>query len=408
MLLIHKDNRKRIIKAKEEIKFSSSSGYHLIFLTGRAKSEKQISESSTDDEELTVQIDDKIFPKLGSDSKKVLDSPASINGGKSHNLLKTVYFLTPLSDKDHRIVLKTDKLPNTATFESLEIYSLDSLDTLTLEPKIQAEDGDRREWITFVLDNLPLQEVSITITYSRRKRDSDDIKIKIDGQTQNNLLRDIKHFLWYFVGSLIPLISKTKSESQTFTANLPSDLHYIELDADRMPTLDRITLNFSSLSTKRIPTFDDPKWTGDFADDSDQIILTRAIFGEARSNKLPDEARIAVGWSIRNRVEDPRWPDTYQKVITQDQQYSAFNETDPNRKYVENPFWAESDIDRKAWYNCYDIAGKVINGELKDPANGANHYYDSSISTPYWATKETLVLTINDLDNKPILFFHKL
>lgn len=43
MLLIHEDRKKRIIKDKEEIKFSSSSSHHLIILTARAKREKQIS-----------------------------------------------------------------------------------------------------------------------------------------------------------------------------------------------------------------------------------------------------------------------------------------------------------------------------------------------------------------------------
>lgn len=101
-------------------------------------------ESSTDDEELTVKIDNKVFPKLGSNAKRVLNSPAAINGGRLHNLSKTVYFLTYLSGKDRKIILNVDDPPGTATFESLEVYTLDSTDKLTLEPKIQAEDGDRR------------------------------------------------------------------------------------------------------------------------------------------------------------------------------------------------------------------------------------------------------------------------
>lgn len=86
MKLIKENRQKRIIEGKEEIKFSSISSYHLIVLTARAKGEKQISESSTDDEELTLQIDDKTFPKLGS--KALVDSPAAINGGGVHNLAK--------------------------------------------------------------------------------------------------------------------------------------------------------------------------------------------------------------------------------------------------------------------------------------------------------------------------------
>lgn len=403
MLLKYEERAKRVIKGKEEIKFSSGSGFHLVILKGRAKSEKQVSGSATDDEELTIQIDDKTFPKLGSSSKKVLDSPAAINGGRSHNLSKTVHFLTTLFGKDHKIILKTDDPTATATLESLEVYTFHLTDAFTLEPKLQAEDGDRREWTTFVLDNLPLNSFTAELNLKRRFLDSDDVKVIVDGQIKRND-RSILHKLWYFAASILT----GEIQTETFSVNLSTGLHYIEFWADRMPTIDKITFNFGSSPSKRIPTVDDPKWTGDFADDSDQIILARAIFGEARSEKLPDEARIAVGWSIKNRVEDSRWPNTYQEVITQDQQYSAFNATDPNRKYVENPFWTESDIDKKAWYNCFDIAGKVISGELKDSANGANHYYDSSITAPYWATKETLVLTINDVDNNPTLFFHKL
>lgn len=359
MQLIFEDRSKRIIKGQEEIKFSSSSGFHLIILTGRAKDEKQLSKLATDDEELTLEIDGKIFPKLGSNSKQVLDSPAAINGGRSHNLSKTVYFLIYLEGKNHKIILKTDNPPDTATFESLEVYSLDLVDILTLEPKLQAEDGDRREWIPFVLDNLALNEFIVSFNLKRRFLDSDDVKVIVDGEIKRND-RNLFRKLWYFIASIF--IGEIQTE--TFNVNLSEGLHYIEFWADRMPTLEKITFNFGSLPpAKRIPTVDDPEWTGDFADDSDQIILARAIFGEARSTLLPDKARIAVGWSIRNRVEDSRWPNTYQEVI---------------------------------------------NGELNDPTNGANHYYDSSIPTPYWSSSETLVLTIKNSEDKNVFFFHKL
>ncbi len=130
---------------------------------------------------------------------------------------------------------------------------------------------------------------------------------------------------------------------------------------------------------------------------------------DTRKRVIQDKARVAVGWSIRNRVEDSRWKNTYQEVITQAEQYSAFNENDKkNRPYVENPFLEKIESNRAAWHNCYDIAGKVIHGEVKDPTNGANHYYDDSIAAPYWATKETYVVSIKRSDNKAALIFHKL
>lgn len=67
------------------------------------------------------------------------------------------------------------------------------------------------------------------------------------------------------------------------------------------------------------------------------------------------------------------------------------------------------EIDKEAWNNAYKIAGKVINNELPDPTKGANHYYDDSISVPYWAVDQisTLIITyINEYGkNASILFF---
>ncbi|MBI3443722.1 hypothetical protein HY008_03550 [Candidatus Woesebacteria bacterium] len=53
-----------------------------------------------------------------------------------------------------------------------------------------------------------------------------------------------------------------------------------------------------------IPTVDNPKWTGSFYDDTEVMLLSRAIYGEAGGE--PKEAKVAVGWAIRNRVEDSR------------------------------------------------------------------------------------------------------
>lgn len=190
MKLIHEDKQKRFIKDREEVKFSSFSSFHLISIGARARSEKQISKEATDDEELTVKIDGKAFPKLGS-KEAFLDSPASFNGGQLHSLLKIIYFLTFLKGKEHTILLETDKPPyNTATLEELEVYTLNLDSIISLGINRQAEDGNIRHWITFALDNLPLRAVIPTITYSHRKWDSDDVKIIIDGKTQGNLFKD--------------------------------------------------------------------------------------------------------------------------------------------------------------------------------------------------------------------------
>lgn len=399
MKLIKVDKQKRIITVQEEIPFTSLSGYHLIILSARAKGEKQISDSSTDDEELTIQIDDRLFPKLNSPNRFV-DSPAAVNGGRLHDLSKTIYILTLLKGKNHKIILKADNPPGTATFESLEIYSVGFTDLIILDPKIQAEDGDRREWITFVLDNLPLQEINITVTYSRRERDSDAIKVKIDGQTQGNILRNIKHLLWYFAGLLIPKISPTKTESQTFTTNLSSGLHYIELNADRMPILEKITLDFGSeLSIpKRIPTVNDPEWTGDFSADPDEILLTRLILGEAENQ--PKDAKIGVGFTVLNRLKkkNPNWGYSIREIILRDYQYDGMWNENTYQK-VRDPFKDTSEKRRKEWQECYEIAVSILSGNLSDTADGATNFHSFQIPKdfPVWATKETFKIKLGNI-----------
>jgi len=152
---------------------------------------------------------------------------------------------------------------------------------------------------------------------------------------------------------------------------------------------------------KRIPTVDNPEWTGDFNDDTKQMILARAIFGEAREGTMSDRARIAVGWSVRNRVEFPnpnRYGGTYHKVILNPSQYSSFSEggdNNGNYEMVKNPYFSENAIEIKAWENCYKIAGDILNNKVSDPTGGADHFFDDSISLPSWAKPEYFLIKID-------------
>lgn len=392
MHLIHEDKQKRVVKQREEISFSSFSSFHLISITARAKSKRQISKKVTDDEDLIIRIDGKAFPK-STRSKRLIDSPAAFSGGKLHNLSKTVYFVTFLKGKNHTVGLEPDDPPGTATLENIKIYALNLTETLSLEIENQAEDGDRRPWATFVLDDLPVASVVPTITYSRRKRDSDDVKILIDGENQANLLRRIKHFLWRYVGSLIPRFS-SKTKTETFFINLPQGLHYIEFHADRMPTLHELLINFGDKLPipKDIPSVDNPKWTGDFYDDTPRMVLARAIYGEAGGESK--EAKIAVGWTIRNRVADRRWDDTYHEVILAPDQFEPF--TDPNEdifRKISNPP-LDNAREKEAWYESYQAADGVLFGKVSDPTNGANHFYATTIPKPSWADKNKFTIEI--------------
>lgn len=375
MSLIFEDNNKRTIKIKEEIRFSSFSSYHLIIITTRAKSEKQLSQEATDDEDLKIKIDNKTFP---------VDSPAAFSGGKLHNLAKTIYFLIFLKGKDHEIILETDNPPGTAKFENLQIYALNLVEKLVLEPNIQAEDGDRRPWLTFVLDNLSLKSIIPTIIYSRRKRDSDDVKIKIDGERQRNLLQTIKHFFWRFAGSFLPWSSPTKTETQIFTVNFPEKLHYIEFDADRMPILNNFVINFGKDPSipAGIPTVDNPEWTGNFYDDTENILLSRLLLGEAENE--PKETKIWIAGSILNRVKAKAWPNTVHGVILQPNQYDPFKTSDLNFNKITSPLKDTINSQRKnEWQECYEAAREILS-EKTENSTEATHFHGLGVSKEWF------------------------
>lgn len=383
MLLVHEDTNKRIIKDRERINFSSFSSLHLIVVTARVKGEKQISNSATGDEDLIVKIDNKLF-----------SSAAAFSGGSLHGLTKTVYFLIFLKGKDHKIELTTDKLPNTATLESLKVYTLHSERELFLETEQQAEDGDRRPWITIAIEDLPLMAITSTITYSHRKRDSDDAKIIIDGKVQGNLLKTIKHFLWRYAGSLLSPLA-TKTETETFIVDFPLGLHYLELWVDRMPILHSINLDFGTTPSVplEIPTVNNPAWTENFYNDTEEMLLARTIYSEMGSESY--EAKIAVGWTIRNRVEDNRnrWGKTYHEVILQAHQYDALWNKHTYDKVREPPI-SENKREKEAWEDSHRAAIQVISEKNLDPTKGANHFYSTTISKPSWADEKKLTIQI--------------
>ena len=370
-------------------------GLYSITIIARCQSSKQ---------DLKIEIDSLKFREIPSEDKPQYNNiPSSWNGTELKGLSKTIIFILRLNKGTHKLIfIPTEE----AIIDEYKIESISDFQGIQFNPEIKARDGDRRPWLVFTLIDLPLKSITADISTKWHFLDGDDVKLIIDGTIKKNP-HSILHKNWVWSASLFNIFGKERQE-KTFSENLQNNVHYIEFWADKTPIIHKVKIELGEIDLKRIPTVDDPEWTGDFNDDSAQMILARAIFGEARDKLYPDEARIAVGWSIRNRVEDSRWSNTYQGVIMEDKQYSAFNTTDKNRPYVENPFWKNKEDDKIAWYNCYNIAEKVITGEAKDPTNGGNHYYDNSISTPYWATKETLALTIERSDNKAMLIFHKL
>lgn len=394
----------RKITTNTLISFSTGSfGLYAVRVTARCHSAKQ--SDSGKNETLRLEIDDMGLREIPPTDKPQYNKiPSTWNGTDLKGLAKTIVFIVVLNKGNNIIQF----IPtNGAVIEKWDFQQIENPKKITFLFNDQAEDGDRRPWYTFALVHLPLQSFSVEASVSWHFFDGDDVKLIVDGDIEtNNSSRLWKYWAW----SAKPwqILFGPKRGRKDFTKDLPQETHYIEFFADRTPTLHQVILNLGSYQPKRIPTVDDPEWTKNFEDDTEYMILARALFGEVRDTSYPDKARIAVGWSIRNRVEDSRWPDTYQEVITKPFQYSAFNSTDPNREYVENPLFTGKEIDRKAWQKAYAIAGKVIRNEIDDPTSGANHYHDSSIKPPSYLTKETLVLTIPNNRGTKSLFFYRL
>lgn len=122
----------------------------------------------------------------------------------------------------------------------------------------------------------------------------------------------------------------------------------------------------------------------------ERVLLGLTIWREARGESY--EAKLAVGCSIRNRVQHPKWwGNDYISVLTKKWQYSSL--TDPNDKQLST--WpAASD---HVFEECLEIACGVIEDWLHSPLRGADSYYDQSIAPPKWATEDKKVGQIGKL-----------
>lgn len=368
---------------KEPLKLTFSikdEGWYLINVSARVKSEKQISKGGTDDQDLRVEIDNRTFPHL-TNPTRFFDSPAAFSGGRLHNKEKTVYFILHVYPGDHTLLLTPDK---EAEILSAEYNLLDIKDNQIIIPvNRQAEDGDRRPWITFTLVDLTLNSFTLTAVAQKRYRDSDDIKIIVDGQVKTHFEKEAErppdpkplewfYRFWYFVGSIL----LGKQTTSHFKTNLSKGLHYLELWVDRKPTLKEVEFDLGEMP--RFPTKTDPLWTGNFQEDSEVMLLARVILGEAEDQ--PHEAKIWVAGSIMNRVSAKVWPNTIHEVILQKDQYDPLKPTDPNYPKVIDPLRY---VDEIIWRECYKIATDLFLGKLENSTE-ATHFHGRGITKEWF------------------------
>ncbi len=328
------------------------------------------------DDDLALGVDEIVLRKQGG-ARGLFDSEAAFNGNNLRGLQKTVLILMRLKQGQHTLRFFADKTP---TLETLAVYELQNHErTFSYVPpdNYPIEDGDRRSWLTMVLVNQGVQSLRIKAAASQGQRDDEDLKLMINGEVQENL-EPTAHTHWFWCGRVL------KGHNKVFEKTLDAApaFHYVELWADKSPTIQEITIILGGLP--RVPTVDDPEWTGNFRDDPNDILLARLIFGEARSE--PREAQLWIAGSVLNRVKAPAWPDTIHDVILQKGQFDPFKEKDKNFPYMKNPFKDNTADDIRAWREAYEIARDMLASTIPNPTE-ATHFHGIGTSQGWFMKK---------------------
>jgi N-acetylmuramoyl-L-alanine amidase len=123
-----------------------------------------------------------------------------------------------------------------------------------------------------------------------------------------------------------------------------------------------------------------------FADLTDAETLALLLFGEARGESYGGQ--VAVAWVVRNRANARQWPDTVKAVALQPYQFSCFNPSDRNF-----PLLRSMAIHKSIPDVLLTLANRVLNGDIKDPTQGATNYHTVSIR-PKWAGSLVYTVTI--------------
>jgi spore germination cell wall hydrolase CwlJ-like protein len=135
-------------------------------------------------------------------------------------------------------------------------------------------------------------------------------------------------------------------------------------------------------------------------DTMDVEALLATVVGEARGQRSANEIA-AIVHVIYNRWQSKRWGNTLRAVVYARNQFSCWNDNDPNRSEIET--WGVG------WLNKYSRIQSIalatlrgrVNGTLVDPTYQANYYWHPKAmrvkgQAPYWSAKFELCVKIGD------------
>lgn len=340
-------------------------GIYVIAVVASAKSWFQNTRkfvSFFQDDDLAIRINGIRFPKL-SGERGEFDGEASWNGNKLKGLRQINFFIAYFDQGEQNLEFISKTSP---ILETIEIYRV-SNNQISVDPtKYGIEDGNRRPWLNLITLNVGITDLFVKATANLGKNEDDnDLQIRINGTREENVASRA-HRYWYWCGRVLRGQSKTLKK----VLNLKRGIHYVEFWADRIPVFNELNLRVTK--SERIPSVDDPKWTDDFYDDSEEMILARLIFGEARNQSK--EAKIWVASTVLNRIEAKTWwGSTVHEVILKDRQFESFDKDNPNRPIVENPLYDSTQ--KQSWRDSYEVAKRILSGDISIPSE-ATHFHD--------------------------------
>lgn len=355
-------------------------GLYILKVVARCKSGGILSFRGGQD--LQAEIDGIKFREIPPISKPQHENiPPAWNGTKLKGLAKTVFFILPLDKGSHILKLIPRK---GAKIQSFELIPAEDHKSVSFTINEQAEEGNCRPWYTFALINLPVRSITADATIDWHIFDGDDIKLIVDNEIETNKSsKRWKDWVWHAKPG--QFFSGSKREEKVFTKNLSTGTHYIELWADKTPTLHKVTLECGEFELNRTPTVDNPEWTGAFNDDTEAMILARLIFGEARNQTK--STMIGIGWVVKNRLlaKRPYFGFSYHEIITKhngtNYQFFPLNPEDKtNLPLLIDPLKNSDNATRQAWFNSYGIALSIVNGTSNDPTDGSTFFHSSDLS----------------------------
>ena len=210
-------------------------------------------------EDLRIEIDGRSFREIPPQKRtQLFNIPLAWNGTQLNGNTKSVVFVLSLAAGTHTITFIPKRGATIVQEPAIQLFNPHT----SLFTNFQSHERNRQPWITIALVDLPLRTLDVSVTCKKRPRDSDDVKLIIDGMLQKNQQTSWWGRDWYWRGSQL----RGATEEARFYPTLPAAIHYIELWADRTPLLNELALTIgedgndgggTSVHHGRIALYDD-------------------------------------------------------------------------------------------------------------------------------------------------------